>query len=87
MENKRQSNPWWEFVKNHMNEVKHLETRKEKFQMLSELWENEKSKIVTVNVDYLMQLNQSIVELRSHVNVLREENQHLKNVMELLEDR
>lgn len=86
MQCKRNTNPWWEFVKTNMKDLKHIETRKDKFQLLSEMWENEKAKIVTVNVEYLLQLNNTIVDLKSQVYKLKEENDHMKKIMLLIED-
>lgn len=81
MEDKhRASNPWWAFVKQNKQSVAHLPSRKQQFEVLSEMWQSKKDSIVSVPLDYLM-------ELRSQNANLKQDNQHLRTENDRLNER
>lgn len=77
---------WWDFVKSHYNEVQHIKGRKERFQMLSEMWKNEKAKMITVHSTYLLELHDKNASLRSQVETLLHENERLQEIIEYLKE-
>lgn len=81
----RRNNPWWDFVKENRNKVKHLTTRKEQFELLSELWKNKKSHVITIQSEYLEELHNNNHSLKIEVNKLQDENKKLKNLLEILQ--
>lgn len=75
----RKKNPWCEFIKQHSNEVGKL-SQKDKFRVLSEMWKDKKSEVITVSLDY-------ISEMHSIQNKLRNELECAKRTIQELQDR
>jgi|UniRef100_A0A6C0BFE6 hypothetical protein len=53
-------NAWWEFVQQNMCIVKDIASRKERFMVLSNMWKERKSKIITLHADDLIELQQKL---------------------------
>lgn len=75
---------WWDFVqyyeKQLLNDIK---SRKERFKIIAFEWQNHKADLVSVNVYYVKQLQDTINALRSKVQQLECENQTLIATLEL----
>lgn len=82
----RKTNPWWRFVKEHADEVKGLKTRKERFAALSEMWQNEKAELVTINGKYLFDIHTTNASLRKELAAAKEENKRLLETIQIMKD-
>lgn len=78
------SNAWWGFVQANKHKVQHIKDRKERFKVLSEMWQDQKATIVTVHSHYLLDLHTTNANLRKDIETLVQENIRLKEVIEFM---
>jgi len=78
---------WMQFVKDNENSVSHISQRKERFEMLSNLWKDRKSKLVTLHVDYINDLIKSRNVLQEELQSARSEIKFLYCLVDALESR
>lgn len=80
----RAPNAWWEFVKQHKGDVRHIKDRKEKFQVLAEMWKNEKASLIYVSTEYVTGLHATISKLKQEKAEMAAENMRLKEALAFL---
>jgi hypothetical protein len=72
---------WNEFVKQQTSENAHMLPGQ-----LSHLYKNKMSHLVTVHIDYIKQLHQTIAELQKQCMETQNENRYLKEVLYVIYD-
>ena len=78
-EKPKKKNPWWEFVKQNRGNIK-ANNNKELFNELSYMWKNEKSKMITIH-------SQEIVDMHTNMQNMKKLIEEQKLCIESLQER